>query len=236
MHKTSAEARSFLAAFMPLLPEFSSDIEIIIAAPFTALAAMRAELGHDSRILLAAQNVNSHPFGAYTGEISLPMLAEFGVTHVILGHSERRMIFGETDASVNEKTRAVLAAKMTPIIAMGETREERDAGLTHERVMSQARAALAGLSPTDVARTILAYEPIWAIGTGLNCAVADADAAMAAIRNAVDGLASVPILYGGSMKPDNVKTYLGAPQIAGGLIGGASLDVASFAEMLRNAV
>ncbi len=235
MNKTCVQAIDFLEAFIPQLPSLPTDVEIVIAAPFTALAAMRGRLGVDHRIKLGAQNVHPQPSGAYTGEISIPMLQELGVTHVIVGHSERRLYSHETDADINAKTRVLLAADLTPIVAVGESSDERDASHTIDRVVSQTRGALYGLIPDAVARTILAYEPIWAIGTGRNCAVADAAAAMAAIRGAVDGLAEVPILYGGSMKPENVREYLAARDINGGLVGGAALAPESFAEMIRHA-
>jgi triosephosphate isomerase len=173
--------------------------------------------------------------GAYTGEISAPMLLEFGVSHVILGHSERRASRAENDRTVNLTVRTALAHGLTPIVAVGETLEERDAGRTNERVVAQTRAAFAGVPSGDLRRAIVAYEPIWAIGTGRNCPPDEADRVMAAIRASLDGLGTVPILYGGSVTPANVAEYAARANINGGLVGGASLDPAGFAALIANA-
>ena len=171
---------------------------------------------------------------AYTGDISVPMLLEHGVQYVIIGHSERRAYFNELDRTVNLKVKTALAHGMTPIVAVGETLEERDAGRTDERVISQTREALDAVSDADIERIVMAYEPIWAIGTGHNCDPAEANRVMAAIRHCIPALATVPILYGGSMKPENVASYMAQPNINGGLVGGASLDAAGFATLIRN--
>ncbi len=235
MHKTAAETRAFIEAFVPLVADVSPEIEIAIAPPFTALAAAREALAADTRVRLGAQNVHWEPQGAYTGEISISMLQEHGVSHVIVGHSERRAYCNELDSTVNLKVRALLAHGLTPIVAVGETLDERNAGETDARVTAQTRAALDGLDDAQIARLVLAYEPIWAIGTGHNCDPAEAGRVMEAIRGCSPALADVPLLYGGSMKAENVAAYMAHAHINGGLVGGASLDPAAFATLVRNA-
>jgi triosephosphate isomerase len=163
------------------------------------------------------------------------MLLEFGVSHIILGHSERRAYCDETDRTVNLKVRTALAQGLTPIVAVGESGDERSAGRTDDRVVAQTRAAFAGVPTADLARVTIAYEPIWAIGTGRNCDPEEADRVMATIRGSVDGLDETPILYGGSMKPENVAAYMAEPNVNGGLVGGASLDPSGFAMLIANA-
>ncbi len=235
MHKTSAETRTFIETFLPLVAHVPRDVDIVIAPPFTALAAAHGALRQPARVRLGAQNVHWEPQGAYTGEISIAMLLEHGVDHVIVGHSERRTFNNEVDATVNLKVRALLAHGLTPIVAVGETLDEREAGITDERVIAQTRAALAGLESETLRRVVLAYEPIWAIGTGRNCDPLEAGRVMGAIRGCIDALRDVPILYGGSMKADNVAAYMAQPHINGGLVGGASLDASTFAALVRNA-
>ncbi len=232
MHKTAAETVAFLDVFLPLSGSFEDDIDVAIAPPFTSLSAAHERLRGQRRISLAAQNVHWEPQGAFTGEISIPMLAEAGVRYTIVGHSERRQHCCEADAACNLKVKALLAHGMTPILAVGETFEERRAGKADERLASQTRAGLSGLQRTDVARVVVAYEPIWAIGTGHNCDPVEADRAMSSIRACVDGLSEAPLLYGGSMKLDNVAAYMAQPNINGGLVGGASLDPAAFAALV----
>jgi triosephosphate isomerase len=234
MHKTGREAVEFVAAFLPLAQSVSERVEIVLCPPFTALAAIAPKLD-GKRVHLGAQDVHWEESGAFTGAISAPMLGEFGVRYVIVGHSERREYFGDTDLTVRLKTAAALAGGMTPIVCVGETLELRDAGKNLEHVMMQTRAALMGLSEGDAARIVLAYEPIWAIGTGRNCDAAEANAVMAAMRGCVPGLRDVPILYGGSVKAENIATYTAQPDIDGGLVGGASLDPVAFATLCANA-
>ncbi|HEY8296593.1 MAG TPA: triose-phosphate isomerase [Candidatus Baltobacteraceae bacterium] len=235
MFKTADAAVAFVDAFLPLLPMIPENIDIVLCPPFTALDAVARRLrGHD-RVALGAQNMHWESSGAFTGEIAPPMLTDLGVRYVILGHSERRQYFGETDEAVCKKTIAALTHGLTPIVAVGETLAERDAGLAHERVVSQTRAALHGLAPDALAHVVLAYEPVWAIGTGRNCEALDADAIMQAIRTSMHGLTNVPILYGGSVKPENVPLYVAQPNIDGALVGGASLDPEGFANLLRAA-
>lgn len=235
MHKTTAETAAFFQAFLPQLTTLPDHVSVVVAPPFTALASAHEELAHNASCALGAQNVHWEPQGAYTGEISVGMLAELGVTYAIIGHSERREGCGETDLTVNLKAKALLAHNITPIIAVGETLAERNAGGTDARVTSQTRGALDGINADDLARVVLAYEPIWAIGTGHNCDPAEADRVMAAIRDCVDGLDEVPILYGGSMKAENVAQYMAQSNINGGLVGGASLEANGFATLIRNA-
>jgi triosephosphate isomerase len=194
-----------------------------------------------SNLGLGAQNVYSQPEGAFTGEISCAMLLDIGCRYVILGHSERRAIFGETDGLVNEKLKAALAAGLTPIVCIGETLQERESGRTLEVVSSQCRGSLAGLSQEQMGRTMLAYEPVWAIGTGKTATPAQAEEVHAEIRQLLASLFSpevaqkVIIQYGGSVKPDGVSEILAKPNIDGALVGGASLKAESFTAIIEQA-
>jgi triosephosphate isomerase len=235
MHKTAPETGAFLDAFLPQLPDCPDDLAIVVAPPFTSLA-LAAERLRGSSVRLGAQTMHWELQGAFTGEISAPMLLACGVSYVILGHSERRAYCNETDREVNAKARTALAQGLTPIVAVGETLDERDAGKTDLRVAAQTRAAFSGLARADLARVAVAYEPIWAIGTGKNCDPAEANRVMALIRDAVPGLETTPLLYGGSMNAANAASYMEQPQINGGLVGGASLDPIGFAQLIRNAV
>jgi triosephosphate isomerase len=234
MHKTAAQTAAFFDAFLPATASIPPEIEIVVAPPFTALweAARRVR---GTRVRLGAQTMHWELEGAFTGEISAPMLLELGVSHVILGHSERRMYCDENDRAVNLKVHTALAQGLTPIVAVGETNDERKAGRTDERVVSQTCAAFAGVPAADLARVAVAYEPIWAIGTGRNCDPNEADRVMALIRRSLDGLAETPLLYGGSMNAANVAAYVRKPNVNGGLVGGASLDPAGFATLAGNA-
>lgn len=235
MHKTAGETRAFLDDFLARVASVPAEIEIVVAPPFTAIPAAHERLHAQSRVALGAQTVHWELQGAHTGEISAPMLIEFAVRYVIIGHSERRLYCNELDRTVNLKAHTALRHGITPIIAVGETLEERDAGKTDERVITQTRAALEGFNDELIAGCVIAYEPIWAIGTGQNCDPAEADRVMGKIRSCVPALADVPILYGGSMKPDNVAQYMARTNINGGLVGGASLDPAGFATLVANA-
>jgi triosephosphate isomerase (TIM) len=235
MHKTAAQARAFFATFLPLAAKIPDRIEIVIAPPFTAIPCTHELLRDHPRVLLGAQNVHWELHGPFTGEVAAPMLREFDVRYAIVGHSERRMYFNETDRTVNLKVKTLLKHGITPIVAVGETSEERKSGETDRRVVSQTVAALDGLDATEVARVVLAYEPIWAIGTGANCEPPEADRVMGVIRNCVRGLEGVPILYGGSVKPENAASYATQPNINGGLVGGASLDPEGFAALIEAA-
>lgn len=231
MHKTGTEALAFLDGF---LDEPLPEIEVAIAPPFTALAQVGRRL-RGTGISVCGQDMYWEPSGAYTGEVSAAMLIDAGASYVILGHSERRRYFGETDADVNRKVRAALTSGLTPVVCVGETAAERDAGDATARVVAQARAALDGLGPEGAARVVMAYEPLWAIGTGKNCDPDAADATMGAIRASVPGLEGVRFLYGGSVDAANVASYAERPNNGGGLVGGASLDPAGFAALIRAA-
>lgn len=235
MNKTNAQAAAFVERFMQAVSTIPDSVELVICPPFTALHTVAASLdaaqGTDGRVKLGAQNMHWDPNGAFTGEISAPMLLEIGVQYVILGHSERRQYFGETDETVRLKTAAALEHGLTPIVAVGESLELRRESKTNSHVCGQTTAALAGLQPEDVAKIVLAYEPIWAIGTGHNCDPGGANDVMREIRGCVNGLEFVPILYGGSVKPDNIAAYTAQTDIDGGLVGGASLDPDAFATL-----
>jgi triosephosphate isomerase len=225
MHKTIAETRALVQALRAV--SLPAGVQVVVAPPFTALAAAREEL-RDSPIELGAQTMHELNHGPYTGEISPVMLGELGVRWVILGHSERRAYYSETDDAVGHKVRAALAHGITPIVAVGETATEHEEGATLSKVTLQARAAFAGLAPDAVARCVVAYEPIWAIGSGLVDEPESANAVIAEIRASVEGLGNTRMLYGGSMKGENAAALLAQPEIDGGLIGGASLQAASF--------
>jgi triosephosphate isomerase len=235
MNKTAAETAAYLDDFIPLAESLPAAVEIVVAPPFTSIPTAGTRL-RGSRVRLGAQTMHWELKGAFTGEISAPMLTEFGVSYVILGHSERRAYFNETDRTVNLKVNTALAQGLVPIVAVGETLDERNAGSTDARVVAQTRAAFEGLNPEDVSRCVVAYEPIWAIGTGRNCDAEESDRVMGVIRASVTGLENVPLLYGGSMNAENVAGYMARPEIDGGLVGGASLDPRGFATLIANAV
>jgi triosephosphate isomerase len=233
MHKTRAQTRAFAEALLAM-PLRLDAVDAVICPPFTALDIARHTLD-GSGIGLGAQTMHWAESGAYTGEIAPPMLLELGVGWVILGHSERRAMCGETDHDVNAKVRAALAHGITPIVAVGETAEEHAAGHARARVEAQTRAAFTDVPADHVARCVLAYEPIWAIGSGTSDTPAQANATMGAMRAAVDGLQHARVLYGGSVKPDNIAGFVAQPNIDGGLVGGASLEPTSFAALLAEA-
>ena len=214
-------------------------VDVVLCPPFTALRSAQTVIESDHlQIRLGAQNVHWEEKGAYTGEISPGMLAKLSVSYVIVGHSERRELFGETDADVNRKVKAVFAAEMTPILCVGETEEEREAGVTEEKVGGQVRAGLEGLTGEQIAGLVVAYEPIWAIGTGRTASDDDAGAMAEFIRQTIadvagDASESTRILYGGSMNPGNVAGLMAKRDIDGGLVGGASLDPDTFASVIR---
>ena len=232
MHKTVAEARALIREIRH--SDLPRDVDVIVAPPFTALSPVHEEL-HGSHIGLAAQTMHEGTHGAFTGEISPVMLYELGVRFVILGHSERRLHCGESDAGVNRKVKSALAHGITPIVAVGETRDEHQAGRTHARVTQQVRDAFAEVVAPDVARCVVAYEPIWAIGTGLNDEPESANRVIGEIRAAVEGLQHARLLYGGSMRGDNAAALMAQPNIDGGLIGGASLTAHAFHAVLQAA-
>jgi triosephosphate isomerase len=214
--------------------------DVAICPPYTDLRTLQTVIDSDRLLIqLGAQNCHWEDEGAYTGEVSPTMLAKLNVRYVIVGHSERRQLFGETDEMVNRKLRAVLKNGMTPIVCVGETLEEREAGSTDEKVTSQTRAAFDRVKATDVATCVIAYEPIWAIGTGRNATADDANDTIRVIRTAVRELhgeataQAVRIQYGGSVKPGNVAELMAMPEIDGALVGGASLDPDDFARIVQ---
>ena len=214
-------------------------VDVGVCPPFTALRSVQTVIETDHlQMRLGAQNIFWEESGAYTGEIAPGMLAALSVSLVIVGHSERREIFGETNEDVNRKAKAVLAAGMTPILCCGETEEEREAGVTEDKVGSQVRAGLAGLTPEQIAELVVAYEPIWAIGTGRTASDDDAGAMATFVRATIGDIAgdaaeSTRVLYGGSMNPGNVAGLMAKKDIDGGLVGGASLDPDTFASVIR---
>lgn len=234
MNKTEAQTVSFLDRFLPKAATLPAAIEIVVAPPFTSIPAAALRV-NGTRVRLGAQTMHWELAGAFTGEISAPMLREFGVSHVILGHSERRAYCDETDRTVNLKVHTALAQGLVPIVAVGETLDERNAGRTEDRVVAQTRAALAGIDRAKLSGVVIAYEPLWAIGTGENCKSGEADRVMATIRSCLPGLEPTPILYGGSMTAANVAEYTARPNINGGLVGGASLDPDGFAALIAKA-
>ncbi len=214
-------------------------VDVVVCPPFTALRSAQTVIETDHlQIGLGAQNVFWEDKGAYTGEIAPAMLASLSVSYVIVGHSERRELFGETNEDTNRKVKAVLAAGMTPILCCGETEEEREAGVTEEKIGTQVRAGLAGLTAEQIAGMVVAYEPIWAIGTGRTASDDDAGAMATFVRETIadivgDAAESTRILYGGSMNPGNVAGLMAKKDIDGGLVGGASLDPDTFASVVR---
>ena len=237
MYKTPAETIAFFEKFRPLVAK-SEHCEVVICPPFTNLpAAVAAASG--SNIRVGSQNIAWAKEGAFTGEISGPMIAAVGATHAIVGHSERRQYFGETDETVLKRTQAALEHGLTPIVCVGERLEERESGNTEAVLVSQFKKGIAGLTEQQFAKIVIAYEPVWAIGTGKTATPEMAADAHRVIRGQVVakfGKAagdSIRILYGGSVKPDNVKTLMAQPEIDGVLVGGASLDPAGFASIVN---
>ena len=232
MHKTVAETHTLLSELRAA--ELPRGVQVVAAPPFTALGSAGEAL-RGSSIELGAQTMHYAASGPYTGEISPVMLRELCVDWVILGHSERRAICNESDDDVALKVRAALAHDITPIVAVGETAIEHERAETIGKVTFQVRAAFAGLTAVEVAKCVVAYEPIWAIGTGRNDEPESANAVIAEIRAAVDGLQNARCLYGGSMSPENAATLMAQPQIDGGLVGGASLRARSFLSIVEAA-
>jgi triosephosphate isomerase len=236
MHKTVAESLAFASALGPLTNV--RGVDVAVAPPFTALAALQNVLA-GTPIALAAQNAHFEKSGAFTGEISVGMLAELGVRYVILGHSERRQLFGETDEGIAKKLRAVQGAGMRPILCVGELLAEREAGRTFDVLARQLTGALAGADPAKAVELVVAYEPVWAIGTGRTATPELAQEAHAFIRARLadrfrGDAGQIRIQYGGSVKPDNAAELLAQPDIDGALVGGASLDPESFSAIIRS--
>lgn len=237
MYKTQREAREFFAAFKPLVSA-AAHCEIVIAPPFTAIGAS-VDAAKGAAIGIAAQDVYWADEGAFTGEVSPKMLVEAGCRAVIIAHSERRQFFAETDESASRKVKAALAAGLTPILCVGETLAEREAGNTKKLLEKQFRGSLAALTPGEFSRIIMAYEPVWAIGTGRTATPEIAAEAhkflrdLAAASFTAECAASLRILYGGSVKPENIKGLMAQTEIDGALVGGASLNAAHFAAIVN---
>ena len=239
MNKTPSETKAFAEEFKALLPK-TKWCDIVVCVPAADLsAAVRAF--KDSRIAVGAQNVYFEKSGAYTGEVSADMLADLGVRYVIVGHSERRALFGETDEVVNKKGHAALDAGLNPIICVGESLEQREMGVTMELIALQVKSALSGVAAEQMRRCVIAYEPIWAIGTGKTATPEQASEVCTAIRALIRAqygarvARSVTIQYGGSMKPDNARELLAHEDIDGGLVGGASLEAPALMEIVHAA-
>lgn len=241
MHKTITEAVDFARNLKPALAGMGDGVEVVVCPAFTALAGV-AEVLRDTGIAVGAQDVYWEDSGAFTGEVSPGMLKDAGCRYVIAGHSERRQLFGETAENVNRKVQAVLSHGMIPVMCVGETLAEREAGITEKVVRAQTGTGLEGLTPEQVAAVVVAYEPVWAIGTGRNASEEDAQQVAGYIRGLVrewygnTTAERLHILYGGSVKPENTAGLTARPDIDGALVGGASLKVASFAEIIKASV
>ena len=238
MNKTASEAATFIRELRERLP-VSTNADVVLAPPFTALESARRALGPSSWISLGAQNVHWETHGAFTGEVSPPMLRDLGCRYVIVGHSERRALFGERDENIQKKVLAALRYGLSPILCVGESLAEREAGQTESVVTTQLTGSLAGLTTEDLATVTVAYEPVWAIGTGRAATTEMAVTVHRSIRLFVEAgwnseIASViRVLYGGSVTPQNIESLLGSDTIDGALVGGACLDPDSFATLVR---
>ena len=237
MHKTGTEARELIAQVAEGAAEAGP--EVVVCPPFTALAAA-VEAAHGTPVRIGAQNMHQEPHGAFTGEVSAGMLLDLGVEIVVLGHSERRALFGETDELLERKVPAALNAGLEPVLCVGETEEERNSDATERVLTAQIEADLADVSDADLARVVVAYEPVWAIGTGNTATSEQAQEACALIRGLLakrdaDAAAGVRILYGGSVKPGNAEELLSQEDIDGALVGGAGLDPDDFLAIVRAA-
>ena len=236
MFKTVHEAVVFVKELRPLVKDIA-DVEIVVGPPFTAIHAV-AEAARNSNVGVAAQDMHWEREGAFTGEVSAAMIAEAGAEYVIIGHSERRRLFGETDAIVNRKTAAGITAGLTPIVCVGETLEERERNETLAILDRQIKDGLDKVTGEQLAELVIAYEPVWAIGTGKNATAAQAGEAHAHIRTRLrqwfgaEAADQCRILYGGSVKPDNIRQLIAEPDVDGALVGGASLDLKSFSEIV----
>jgi triosephosphate isomerase len=236
MHKTVAEAAQFVDTLLPRIA--ATQCDVVICAPFTALTAV-VERRYGTAVKVAAQNMHEEPAGAFTGEISAPMLVELDVEAVVLGHSERRQYFNETDEALARKVPAALAAELEPILCVGESEQARDSGETEAVLERQLETDLAAVSAEDLGRVVIAYEPVWAIGTGRTATAEQAQQACAFIRDVLR-LRGAPaeeirILYGGSVKPGNAAELMSQPDVDGALVGGAALDPEDFAAIVEAA-
>lgn len=240
MNKTVAEAITLVESLKREVGRIT-DVDVVVCPPFTALSDVSKAI-LDSNIRLGAQNMSEHSPGAYTGEIASEMLKEFSVKYVILGHSERRQYQKETDSLIAKKAKTALAASLKPIVCVGETLEQREAGQTQSVVESQVRGSLEGLTVKDMEETVLAYEPVWAIGTGKTATTEQAQEVHAAIRSILSDMFGATtakytrIQYGGSVKPGNARELMSQTDVDGALVGGASLDPRSFAEIINHSL
>lgn len=226
MYKNQAESLAFVQEFKSEVEDVQDNQEVVLCAPFTSLTALSKHL-HGSRIMLGAQNIHWSEEGAYTGEISGSMLTEIGVDYVIIGHSERRQYFGETDQTVNLRLKAAQKYNLKPILCVGETKAQRDAGETENIIIAQLKSDLIDIDQNNL---VIAYEPIWAIGTGDTCESSEANRVIGIIREQLENK-NVSIQYGGSVKPDNIDEIMAQSEIDGALVGGASLSADSFARI-----
>lgn len=239
MNKTVPEAVRLAKQIKLLVEQDAAErVEVVLCPPFTALHAV-AEVLQGSEVRLGAQNVHDQPSGAYTGEVSVPMLKDVGCDYVILGHSERRAYFGETDEIINRRAKAALSQDLGVIICVGETLQEKREGRTEVVVTTQVRQSLNGLTPGQTDQLVIAYEPVWAIGTGENATGEEANKVIALIRKTVaevlgeETAQAIRIQYGGSVKPENIASFMSQSDIDGALVGGASLEAASFAAIVK---
>ena len=241
MNKTVAEALDLVNG-LKLELDRVKEIDVVVAPPFTALSEVSKAILSSRNIALAAQNMSENAMGAFTGEIAAQMLKEFSVRYVILGHSERRMFQKESDELISKKAQTAHAASLKPIVCVGETLNEREAGHMEKVLETQVRGSLAGLTKEQMAETVVAYEPVWAIGTGKTASAAQAQEAHAFIRQLLvkifdDAVArKVRIQYGGSVKPANARELMSLPDVDGALVGGAALEVRSFADIVKNSI
>ena len=244
MNKLQTEAKELFLGIAYFAEKFTKEKlpTIVLAPTFTSLAAVESMRCDNCRplVAIAGQNCHWEKSGAYTGEISVEMLKDAGCDYIIIGHSERRQHFSETDEMINKKAKAILANELIPIICCGETLEQREAGITDSHIEKQIKAALNGLTEEEIAKSVIAYEPIWAIGTGKTCDADEANRVISRIRNVVKGVSTtaagdcIRILYGGSVTPASIEEQMSKSDIDGALVGGASLKIDSFTEIIEN--
>jgi triosephosphate isomerase (TIM) len=240
MNMTQAESERFVESFLRHVGE-TTDVDVVIIPPFTAIPKVSEALSSAPNIKVGGQNMYWEKSGAFTGEISAPLLRDLFVHYVVLGHSERRTLFGETDEIVNRKVRAAHEANLRPIVCVGETLDQREKGNVERVLATQLRGSLASLKPKELQETVIAYEPVWAIGTGRNATAHQAQEAHAFIRHILREMSDeattdrMRIQYGGSVKPENARELMSQPDIDGALVGGASLDPRSFAQIVKAA-